>query len=217
LKVLYATLLVVFVDQFSKLLVKGFSIPFLNIHHQGMELNSSIEVIHDFFKITYVENPGMAFGLDFGGKVFFSIFSILAGIGILYYLYKVRTDKLILRIPLALILGGAIGNLIDRTFYGVFFNEGSLFYGKVVDFLYFPFVKIDFLFIHLNGWPIFNVADMAVSIGVIILLLFHKKISETVQPEINPEVKTDQITDNNNPVTVPEGISTRRSEKIWSD
>jgi signal peptidase II len=213
LKVLYATLAVVFIDQLSKLLVKGFSIPFLNIHHTGMELNSSIEIIHNIFKITYVENPGMAFGLDFGGKLFFSIFSIVAGIGILVYLYKIRTDKLLIRIPLALILGGALGNLIDRTFYGVFFNEGPLFYGKVVDFIFFPFVKIDFLFIHLNGWPIFNVADMAVTIGVFILIIFHKKISETEQTDINPDI-TESVPDGNNPSPSAEGIPMSSSDKI---
>jgi signal peptidase II len=146
-----------------------------------MELNSSTNIIDDFIKITYVENPGMAFGLEFGGKIFFAIFSIIASIGILIYIYKVRHDKLILKLPLALILGGAIGNLIDRLFYGVIYNEADLFFGKVVDFIHIPFVRINFFGIHLNGWPIFNISDMAVTIGVIILIFFHKRISETSQ------------------------------------
>jgi signal peptidase II len=149
-----------------------------------MELNSSIDVIENFIKITFVENPGMAFGLDFGGKQFFSIFSVIASIGIFYYIYRVRSESLLLRFPLALILGGAIGNLIDRVFYGVLYNETPLFFGKVVDFIFLPFVKIDFWIIHLNGWPIFNISDMAVTIGVVMLIIFHKKISEAKPEEL---------------------------------
>jgi signal peptidase II len=178
LRVLYITLLVIFADQFSKLLVKGFSIPFLNFTHTGMELNSSIPVIDNIFKITYIENPGMAMGIDIGGQVYLTIFRLIASIGILYYIYHVRNEKLILRVPLALILAGAIGNFIDRAFYGIIYNEGGLFYGKVVDFLFFPFIKIDFWFIHYNGWPIFNIADVAVLVGVLMLIIFHRKITE---------------------------------------
>jgi signal peptidase II len=177
LRVLFITFAVVFVDQVSKLLVKGFSIPFLNINHNGIDLFSSINIINNFLKITYVENPGMAFGLDVGYNVYFSIFRIIAGIGILYFIYKIRSERLLLRISLALILGGAIGNLIDRMFYGVLYHEGGIFFGKVVDFIYLPFVKINFWGVHLNGWPIFNISDMAVAIGVLTLIIFHKKIT----------------------------------------
>lgn len=84
-------------------------------------------VLGDLLRWTYIENAGMAFGIDpGGGKLFFSIFSIIAGIAILIYLYKARNESLILRLPLAMILGGALGNLIDRMFYGLFF-EGELF------------------------------------------------------------------------------------------
>jgi signal peptidase II len=195
LKVLYFTFFVVFADQVTKLLVKGFSIPFLNVYHKGMEVNSSIDVIDNFLKFTFVENPGMAFGLDFGGKQFFSIFSIVASIGILYYIYKVRTEGLLLRIPLALILGGAIGNLIDRVFYGVIYNESALFYGKVVDFIHLTFIKMDFWIFHLNGWPIFNVSDMAVTIGVLMLIVFHKKITavKTDEPVLQAEQGIPQL------------------------
>ncbi|HEY9187809.1 MAG TPA: signal peptidase II [Bacteroidota bacterium] len=178
MRVLYITLIVVLVDQISKLLIKGFNIPFLGIYHHGMELNTTFEVIDDFVRFTFVENPGMAFGLDFGGKLFFSIFSIIASIGILYYLYKVRFDKLLLRIPLALILGGAIGNLIDRVFYGVLYGDAPLFYGKVVDFIDMKFFRMEFFGYRLTRWPVFNVSDIAVTVGVLILLLFHKKITE---------------------------------------
>jgi signal peptidase II len=188
LRVLFISFFVVIIDQVSKLLVKGFSIPFLNINFKGMELFSSINVIDDFLKITYVENPGMAFGVDIGANIFLSIFRIIASIGIFYYIYKVKDKGLLLRVPLALILGGAIGNLIDRLFYGILYNEAGLFYGKVVDFIYMTFVKIDFLGIHLNGWPIFNISDLAVFIGVAMLILFHKKITVIQTENSKPEI-----------------------------
>lgn len=213
MKVLYLTLSVVFIDQFSKLLVKGFSFPLFNISHGGMELNSTIEVIQDIFKITYVENPGMAFGIDIGGKLYFTIFRLIASIGILAYLYHVRKEKLILRLPLALILGGAIGNFIDRAFYGVLFNEGELFHGKVVDFIFFPFIKINFLFIHLNGMPIFNIADLAVLIGVLMLIIFHKKITETAAIEQN-EILKDSLSINEINLPNSEVIPVINNEKM---
>jgi signal peptidase II len=76
-----------------------------------------------------------------------------------------------------MILGGAIGNLIDRIFYGVLFGDGSLFYGKVVDFIDVDFFDVDILGIHLSRWPVFNLADAAVSLGVLMLLVFHKKFT----------------------------------------
>ena len=186
MRVLYITFFVVFVDHLTKLLVKGFNLPFLGLSHQGMELNSTIEVIDDFIRFTFVENPGMAFGIDFGGKLFFSIFSVVAGIGILYYLYKVKRESLILRIPLALILGGAIGNLIDRIFYGVFYGEAPLFYGKVVDFIDLKFFRMEIFGLQLTRWPVFNIADIAVTVGVLILIIFHKKISDLSELQGEP-------------------------------
>ena len=124
MKVLNISLVVVLLDQISKLLVKGISIPFLNLEFKGMEYGSSINVIGDIFKFTFVENPGMAFGINVDGysKLLLSLFSLVASIAIIVYLYKVRKQKLFFRIALALILGGAIGNLIDRFFYGIIFD-----------------------------------------------------------------------------------------------
>ena len=137
MRVYYVTLIIVIVDQITKLLVKGFSIPFLGLEFEGMYYGQSIEIIGNFFRLTFVENPGMAFGIDVGAgsKLFLSLFSLAASIGLAVYIYKVRNQSLALRLSLALILGGAIGNLIDRSLYGVFFDYAPLFYGKVVDFL----------------------------------------------------------------------------------
>ncbi|MBI5464394.1 MAG: signal peptidase II [Ignavibacteriales bacterium] len=177
MRILYVTLLVVVVDQVSKLLVKGFWIPSLNMYHAGMQLGESIPLIGNFFRLTFIENPGMAFGIDLGGKIFLTGFSFLASLGILYYLFKIRREGVGIRFSLAMILGGAIGNLIDRIFYGLLFGEGALFYGKVVDFFDVDFVHINLFGYQLNRFPIFNVADSCVTIGVLLMLFFHREFS----------------------------------------
>jgi signal peptidase II len=136
-----------------------------------------IEIIGDFFRLTFIENPGMAFGYDPGTglKLWISLFSLIASIGLLIYLYAIRKQSFTLRIAIAFILGGAAGNLIDRMFYGVLYDYAPLFYGKVVDFFDFDFFDISILGRHYERWPIFNIADAAVSIGVFILIFFYKK------------------------------------------
>ena len=156
----------------------------LGIHVKGIPIGSSFPILGDFARLTYIENPGMAFGIDVGGKLFFSLFSVVASIGILLYLYKMRNERLLFRFSLALILGGAVGNLIDRVFYGVLFNDGGLFYGKVVDFVDIDFFNVNIFGYHLSRWHIFNVADSSVTIGVFILLAFHRSfVSEEGQVE----------------------------------
>lgn len=214
MRVLYVTGLIVFVDQASKLLVKGgFTVPFLG-YWPGIEIGASVPILGDFFKLTFIENPGMAFGIDIGGKFFLTIFSTLASAGILYYLYKIREEALVIRVSLAMILGGAIGNLIDRVFYGVIFGDAPLFYGKVVDFFDVDFFNIDLAGIHISRWPIFNVADAAVSIGVILLLIFHRRftgaedrtvaLAAEVVPASDTHSMADRKPDLQNDITTPE-------------
>lgn len=176
MKVLYSTLFIVIADQITKFFVKGGTIPVLNIHVDGMYYGQSINVIGDFFKLTFVENPGLAFGIEVGdsSKLMLSLFTLLASIGIFYYLYKSRHQKLIVRLSLAFILGGAIGNLIDRTFYGVFYGYAPIFYGRVVDFFNVDFFDFTIFGRTFDRWPIFNIADATVTIGVIMLLIFHR-------------------------------------------
>ena len=142
-----------------------------------MSYGESINIIGDFFKLTFVENPGIAFGIDVDGvsKLLLSLFTLLASIGVFYYLWKSKEQKLIIRLALALILGGAIGNLIDRTFYGLLYDYSPLFYGKVVDFFDVDFFDFTLFGRSYDRWPVFNIADAAVTIGVLILLLFYKK------------------------------------------
>lgn len=205
MKVLYLSLFVVVLDQITKLLVKGFSIPFLNFNYDGMFYGQIIPLIGDFLRLTYIENPGMAFGYDPGNsfKLWITLFSLAASVGLVFYIYIIRAKSLSLRIAIALILGGAIGNLIDRMFYGVLFDYAPLFYGKVVD-----FVDVDFFNFTLFGksyerWPIFNVADAAVTIGVLILILFYRKHQKEEKNEIETASATEVTQFNDNTSSAP--------------
>jgi signal peptidase II len=192
LRILIVSLFLILIDQVSKILVKGFAIPALNINYEGMYHGQRIPIIGDFFRLTFIENPGMAFGFDPGSeaKLWISIFSLFASVALLIYLYLIRKQNLSLRLAIAFILGGAVGNLIDRLFYGVLYGYAPLFYGKVVDFFDFDFFDVTILGRHYERWPIFNVADAAVSVGVLILILFYKKSREK-QPDTNvPEIET---------------------------
>ncbi len=128
----------------------------------------SIHVIGNFFRFTYVENPGMAFGLRIENTVVFMGLSLIAAGLVFYYLYKLRNEVWQLQFAIAMIASGAIGNLSDR------FIRGS-----VVDFLDFEFFDItlpafqlfgyEFSGYYMTRWPVFNVADMAVSGGMMII------------------------------------------------
>ncbi len=167
-------------------------------------LGDEIVVFKDWFILHFVENNGMAFGFEFAGeygKLFLSIFRILAVIAIGWYLFKLNRDK---EIPfgflacIALIFSGAIGNIIDSMFYGMIFNhsygqvadflpEGggysSFLHGRVVDMFYFPIIQgeypnwipfkrgADFIFFR----PVFNIADSSITIGIFSILLFYRK------------------------------------------
>jgi len=187
MRVLYVTGFTVLCDQIAKLIVKGFEIPFLDVYVPGMALGTSIPLLGDFLRLTFIENPGMAFGIDLGGKLFLTIFSIIASAGIFIYLYRIRQEAFVIRLALALILGGAVGNLIDRVFYGVIFGEAPLFYGKVVDFIDVDFFNLEFLGIHASRFHVFNFADASVTSGVVLLLLFHRRFTE---PDRNPAALT---------------------------
>ena len=180
MRVIFYSFIVVLIDLITKILVKGISIPFLGINHQGMKYGESINVFGDIFKFTFVENPGMAFGIEVGdyAKLFLSLFSLIASIGIVIYLYNVRNEKFLYRFSLALILGGAVGNLIDRFFYGVIYGYAPLLYGRVVDFLHVDTFGFTIFGKTYDSFPIFNVADSAVTIGVALILIFHKSIEK---------------------------------------
>ncbi len=190
MKVLYASLFIVIADQISKVLVKGAVIPFLGIQIDGMRYAESMRVFGDYVKITFVENPGMAFGIEVGesSRLFLSLFSLIASVGIIIYLFKIKEQKFIVRLSLAFILGGAVGNLIDRAFYGLFYDYAPLFYGRVVDFIHVDFFDFTLFGHRFNSFPIFNVADSSVTIGVILLLIFHRNIEPEKEKADEPDI-----------------------------
>jgi len=174
-----AIALIIF-DQATKLAVKGFNIA--GFEHKGFEYGEVIPVIGTFLQWTYIENFGMAFGITFGwGKIFLSLFSLLASGAIAYYIYRAsKIIPFIAGLSLTLVLAGAFGNAIDRCFYGVFYGTAPLFYGGVVDFILvdIPDIHIDFLNIHYDYFPVFNIADSCVTVGVVLLMFCHNKLPE---------------------------------------
>lgn len=122
------------------------------ITRMTMVVGQSIQIIGNFIRLTYVENRGMAFGIQIGDGTVFTILSIIASVGIAIYLYCQRNENKGMTLSLSLILGGAAGNLIDR-----------ILFGRVVDF-------ID-IGIGSARWPVFNVADSVVVIGMGILIV----------------------------------------------
>ena len=155
IKLLWWSVIVVFIDQFTKMLIKKF-----------MKEGDHISVIGEILRLTYVKNPGMAFGIQIGGKLFYTIFASIACIIILVYLFRLRPENFWARFALASILGGAIGNLIDRFVYS-----------EVVDFIDIKIIR----------WPVFNFADIAVFVGMVILIaivIFEKSKDESEEEQL---------------------------------
>ena len=192
-KLLTLSALIVIIDQLTKMAVKGFHI--FGFDHTGMMPYESIPVIGETLRWTFVENPGMAFGFNFGMPVVLALFSVIASIFLVVLLKRTESQGINgLRIALALILGGAVGNLIDRSFYGILYDYAPLFYGRVVDFIDFDIPDINLFGLHLNRFYVFNIADAAVSIGVVLLLMFYpskkeEPVSETPESPSSPEAE----------------------------
>ncbi len=193
MKALYFTLIVVIIDQITKLLIKGFKIPFLNINHRGLKINQSIKIWDEFIQLTHVENYGIAFGIEFGRnfRVFTLIITLIAILAIFYYLYISRFKDFKIRFAIALILGGAIGNMIDRIFYGVIYGYASLFHGRVVDFIHLDFFDYNLFGRTYLSLPIFNLADVSVFVGLIMLFIISFKSHREEEVEISEEKSTE--------------------------
>lgn len=205
------TLLLLIIDQVIKIYVKT-----------SMSLHESIEVT-SWFKILYIENNGMAFGMELGSKLFLSLFRIVAIGYIGCYLYRIvrKGVKMGYVICVAMILAGAAGNIIDCLFYGQIFTEvtpytlshfvpfgegyAPLLMGKVVDMFYFPLIVTEwpewvpvwggdeFVFFS----PVFNFADSCVSVGVVSVLLFYRnELADLLGDKKKKDVKDNNDTDN---------------------
>ena len=160
--VLSVSAAVVVLDQVTKQLVR-----------QNFKLYESVEVLGNFFRLTYVENSGIVFGIDVGSAMpLFTLLSLVATALIIYLLYRERLNIMPVRLALAVVLGGAIGNAIDR-----------ILWSKVVDFMDFGIASYRFY--------IFNVADMAVTLGVALYLIseiLHEREAARVDAATSPEL-----------------------------
>jgi len=209
LKAILLITLVLVIDQVVKIQIKT-----------SMTIGESIPVFGNWFQIRFIENPGMAFGLDIPGrwgKPVLTIFRIIAVAVIGWYLHQqiVKKANTGLIMCVALILAGASGNIIDSVFYGVVFDESTYFkvasmfpaeggyapilYGKVVDMLYFPVIQG-----HFPAWfpgkggeefiffrPIFNLADTSISVGIVSILVWQRKFFANVHVEAKSKEDTE--------------------------
>lgn len=193
------SIFVIAIDQISKMIV-----------HFNMVKGTSgqIKIFGDWFKLHYLTNPGMAFGMEMpfeNSKMVLTLFRLVAMVAIGYYLfllYKKGSPKGLL-ICIAMILGGAIGNLIDSIFYGVLLDNAAFdaptpwFYGQVIDMFYVdiwegriadwvPIMGGDYMAL----WPVFNVADSSIFLGITFILIFQKKYfaeKNSSEKQLTPE------------------------------
>jgi signal peptidase II len=182
-----------------------------------MSLGDEFVVFKDWFILHFVENNGMAFGFEFAGeygKMFLSVFRILAVVAIGWYLFKLAKQKAIpfgFIVSISLIFAGAVGNIIDSLFYGLIFEQSygqvsaifpegggyaGFLHGKVVDMFYFPLITgryptwLPFLggneFIFFR--PVFNIADSAITVGIFSILIFYRKYFNKVEEKPAAEI-----------------------------
>ena len=203
--------LVIIIDQVSKFWVKT-----------NFYLGEDLEIF-SWFHLYFIENNGMAFGMEIGSKLLLTLFRIIVVTLGIWYICKIKSRSYVKRgyvVCLSLIIAGALGNIIDCVFYGEIFNNppapevaqflpieggyGTWLHGRVVDMLYFPLFSFvwpdwmpfvggeEFLFFQ----PVFNIADAAITVGIIVLILFYSKYlsKEHEEKEMRMKTKAEQQT-----------------------
>ena len=207
--------LVIVIDQAVKIWVKTH-------FYYGEELQ-----VTSWFRLLFIENNGMAFGMELGSKLLLTLFRIIASCAFIYYLWRLRDRSDVPRgyvACIALITAGALGNVIDCIAYGLIFNNpmppqvaqlfppdggyGTLFNGRVVDMFYFPLCEWDW-----PAWmpwvgghhfvffqPIFNVADASLSVSVFVLIIFYARYlaMETNRPAVQSDPQPEEGNDDTN-------------------
>lgn len=189
--------LILLLDQWIKYYIK-------NHFYLGEEVN----VLGEWFRLHFTENYGMAFGLEFGGKsgkLILTWFRILAVLAMAWYVLTLLQKKAHWGYIIAwtLIWSGAVGNIIDSVFYGVWYGYDTWMHGRVVDMFYFPLIQTtvpewfpiwkgeDFEFFR----PVFNLADTAISVGFAMILLFQKKFLSHSNHAVTPEEPAETLTE----------------------
>ncbi|MBD5379805.1 MAG: lipoprotein signal peptidase [Bacteroides sp.] len=195
---------VIIIDQIVKIYIKT-----------HFYLGESVEVA-SWFKILFIENNGMAFGMELGSKIFLTLLRIVVVGLVIFYVCRIKNNpklKTGYLVSLALIIAGAAGNILDSMFYGIIFNDpmpptvaemfpqdggyAPFLYGRVVDMLYFPLFSFNWpewvpfiggdLFIFFQ--PVFNIADAAITVGILLLILFYSSQLTELQHQPNEEVE----------------------------
>ena len=174
MRVLWISAVVLFIDQVTKVTV-------LNTMYR----HESIALVGDWLRLTFTENPGMAFGIQIGPPGTVSVLASVATLLIAAYIWQVRHTYRPYRISLAFIFGGALGNMVDRIFYGEILGYGPFFTGRVVDFIHVSlwqgFVPENVPLVggtYIELFPIWNVADMSIVLGVVGVLALYRGFHE---------------------------------------
>ena len=172
-------LLALVVDQVTKVYVKT-----------HFELGEAHEVF-SWFWIAFVENNGMAFGIEWFSKLLLTLFRIIA-VGVIGWYVHIMIHKQQVRMgylaTIAMVMAGALGNIIDCVFYGKIWGYANWFYGRVVDMLYFPLIRNaagECIFFR----PVFNIADSFITVAVFLIILFYRKDLDESLNQIFPKKK----------------------------